>query len=146
LGLGSADPGVDDHEFLSELLEVGLTYDMLNAGTIAIMEMVARRYQLWEEVHSEALRVAEMGAGGSEFAEERRLFLGVPRGRSSALVMPALKDHIAVEVAKEAAVMKERRKAREERLLLAGGTVQGAAATVPLAPPGPGGRGKPKKV
>jgi len=142
LGLGSADPGVDDHQFLSELLEVGLTYDMLNAGAVAIMEMVARRYQLWEEVHSEALRIAEMGEGGADFAEERRLFLGLPRGRASALVMPALKDHIATEVAKEAAVLKERRKAREERQLVAGGGLTGAAATVPLRSAPPAGRGK----
>jgi len=119
LGLQSGDVGVDDHYFLSELVELALCYDQLNAGTSATLEAISRRYQLHEEINSEALKFADAGEGNYEWAEERRLFLGAPQSRASALVMPALKEHISSEVAKEAAIMKERRKAREERALLA---------------------------
>jgi len=118
LGLQAGDVGVDDHFFLSELFELAMCYDQVNAGTSAVLEAISRRYQLHEEINSEALKVADAGEGNSEWAEERRLFLGAPQSRASALIMPALKEHIAAEVAKEAAIMKERRKAREERLLL----------------------------
>ena len=101
------------------MVELALCYDQLNAGTSSVLEAISRRYQLHEEINSEALKLADAGEGNYEWAEERRLFLGAPQSRASALVTPALKEHISAEVAKEAAIMKERRKAREERALLA---------------------------
>eukprot|EP00973_Karenia_brevis_P023383 3218971-Karenia_brevis.AAC.1 len=49
LGLTPADPGVDEHHFLSMLLEYGAQYDQLNLANLASFEAIARRYQLWEE-------------------------------------------------------------------------------------------------
>ena len=49
LSLSAADPGVDDHYFLSECLEYGLCFDQLNLGELQVFECIARRYQLWEE-------------------------------------------------------------------------------------------------
>ena len=110
---------MDDHLFLSELLELAMSYDQVNAGASACLEAIARRYQLHEEIHSEALRVADAGEGNAEWSEERRLFLGERKSRASALVMPALKEYISSEAAKDAAIMKKRRTACEERQLLA---------------------------
>ena len=65
-----------------------------------------------------------------EFSEERRLFMGLGRSKNAALVCPALKQYVADEVAKDAAVLKERRKAREERSLLREGNTGASAQNV----------------
>ena len=39
-----------DEDFLSELLEVGLCLDQLQTSNLCISEIIARRFQLWEEV------------------------------------------------------------------------------------------------
>ena len=49
--------------------------------------------------------------------EEQSLFMGATAGHAGTLVCPALKTWIAGEMAREASVLKERRKAREERAL-----------------------------
>ncbi len=49
--------------------------------------------------------------------DERQLFLGQDRGRGKALVCPALEEWVADRLKSESAVLKERRKGREERML-----------------------------
>ena len=115
--LSAADAFVDDHLFISELLETGIVYDQLNIGEVAIFETVARRYQLYEEFYSNALRVADGGPGADQHLDERQLFLGQDRGRGRALVCPALEAWVAGRMQSEAAILKERRKGREERVL-----------------------------
>ena len=44
--LSTADLFVDDHLFISELLETTVCFDQLNASELGAMEIVARRYQL----------------------------------------------------------------------------------------------------
>ncbi|CAK0817209.1 unnamed protein product, partial [Prorocentrum cordatum] len=60
--LTAADAGVDEHQFLSELLEMGAEKDQLNEGELATFEAVSRRCQLWEEVYANRLRAHEAGA------------------------------------------------------------------------------------
>ena len=118
--LSSSDPGVDDHEFLSDILEMAATYDQLNVCELASFERISRRYQLWEERYSEQLKSADAGGvkgSSSDFVEERRLFLGNDHGSSLALVCPALSKFVASKLQDEAAILKERRKGREERVL-----------------------------
>ena len=77
-GLGAADPGVDEHQFLSEVLEAAVQVDQVNASNLAAFEMISRRYQLWEEIYAHTLRESEAGATahGSAWLDERSIFLG----------------------------------------------------------------------
>ena len=125
---------MDERAFLSEPLELGCQVDQLQLPSVVFYEMVCRRYQLWAEVYSNALREAEggAGAGGTGWLDEREIFLGQQKGRGSALVAPELKERVAERLQKEAAILKERRLAREEKVLALGGVP--AASAAPLAP------------
>ncbi|CAK0878486.1 unnamed protein product, partial [Prorocentrum cordatum] len=104
-GLTASDSGVDDHHFISEVLKELTTYDQLNAGELVVVEILCRRYQLWEELCACAR------------PRLRSIFLGKDRSRGSALVCPALESWVAEKLREESAILKERRKGREERLL-----------------------------
>ncbi|CAK0809116.1 unnamed protein product [Prorocentrum cordatum] len=120
IGLTVSDNGVDEHLFLSELLEWALCYDFLSFGSLIIAEHISRRYQLWEEVYSHTLMEREAGASAAEWVDERRIFLGTHKSRGVALVCPELQSYVACEMASSAAILKERRKGREERRLAGG--------------------------
>ena len=120
IGLTMSDNGVDEHLFLSELLEWALCYDFLGFGNLLIGEHISRRYQLWEEVYSHTLMERESGASAAEWVDERRIFLGTHKSRGVALVCPDLQSYVAYEMASSAAILKERRKGREERRLAGG--------------------------
>ena len=82
--LTTTDIFVGDHLFLSEILEQALAFDQLNASELCIFELVARRYQLFEEHYDNTF-----------WMDERQLFLGQERGRGKALVAPALESWVA---------------------------------------------------
>ena len=126
--LGASDVGVDDHYFLSELIELACTVDQLNVGELVVFEVVARRFQLWEEVYAASLREAEAGTDAAPWLDERQIFLGHERSRGHALVCPALETWVAERLKDESAILKERRKGREERLLYQGVDPEKAAA------------------
>ena len=115
--LSSADLFVDDHLFISELLETTVCFDQLNASELGAMELVARRYQLYEEFYSHSLRQSDGGQSAEIWMDERQLFLGQERGRGKALACPLLEEWVAERLKSESAVLKERRKGREERML-----------------------------
>ena len=126
--LGASDVGVDDHYFLSELFELACTIDQLNVGELVVFEVIARRFQLWEEVYAASLREAEAGSEAAPWLDERQIFLGHERSRGHALVCPALEVWVADRLKDESAILKERRKGREERLLYQGVNPERAAA------------------
>ncbi|CAK0803561.1 unnamed protein product [Prorocentrum cordatum] len=113
LGLAAADPGVDEHLFLCELIETASTADQLNLPGCEAFELAARRFQLWEEVYSEALRQVEVaGTAGATadsdgWLDERRIFLGGTRSKGHALVSPPLEKHAAERMQEESAILKE---------------------------------------
>ena len=83
--------------------------------------------------------------------QQRLWRVGQERGRGRALVAPALESWVATKLAEDAAVLKERRKAREERALAAvvhygagegGGAVNVHGQAEPAAPRRRGGRGR----
>ena len=117
--MGDADAGVEEHRFLCEVLEAAATFDQVNCGELVSMENVARRLQIWEEAYSKDLLAANTGgeADDSMWVEERRLFSGAPRARHGALVCPKLEKHVAERLAERAALLKEKRKGREEHIL-----------------------------
>eukprot|EP00959_Pyramimonas_sp_CCMP1952_P310196 6492146-Pyramimonas_sp.AAC.1 len=57
--LTAADAGVDDHQCLSELLEMGATKEQLNERELGASEAISRRCQLWGEVYANRLREHE---------------------------------------------------------------------------------------
>ena len=122
LSLSALDPGVEEHQFLCEVLETGLAYDRLNLPDLQCFESICRRLQLWEEYYGEGLRLSEAGGSlGSRDADERSIFLGHQHGRGVALVAPALSDFVSSRLKEKSTMLKERRKAREERLAIGGG-------------------------
>eukprot|EP00973_Karenia_brevis_P056924 7918184-Karenia_brevis.AAC.1 len=81
-------------------------------ANIASAELLVRQLQLIEQKHAERL------PGSSEDGDSgMHLFLGTSNTRGGICVAPSLSEYIAEEAKKESAVLKEQRKAREERSL-----------------------------
>ncbi len=100
------------HESYSRIIQNLVCYDQLDATNLSASELIVRQLQLLEEIqlHSSA-------AHDSIAAEEQSLFMGASVGSGCTIISPLLKTWIATEMAREASVLKERRKAREERAL-----------------------------
>ena len=99
-----------------------LAYDRLNLPDLQSFESICRRLQLWQEYYGESLRMSEAaGSLGSRDADERSIFLGHQHGRGVALVAPALSEYVSNRLKGKPTMLKERRKAREERLARSGG-------------------------
>ena len=145
LGLGASDEGVEEHEFLSELLELSMAFDQVNSPDLVVFEHISRRFQLWEEIYSDQLRdnsAGTHGQGGLD-TEERSLYLGRKASPSAALVSPALQTWVSTRVAERSAILKERRKGREERRLAIAHSPPDNAAT-PAGKDKRGGKAKAK--
>ena len=117
LHLSMQSEGVDEHLFLCETLETALARDGLNVGELHCMELLVRRLQMWEQMYSARLREAETKTSGVQTLErdERALFLGSKAGQSLEMVCPLLEKYVASQLAERSGMLKERRKAREER-------------------------------
>ena len=111
-GLTSADRGVAEHELCMRLLDLGVTYDQLNITELVTFELICRRAQMAEMRHRDRM------LGDSD--DDDFLFLGVGETRGLIMVAPSLEAHLATELSKESAVLKEKRKMREERQLARG--------------------------
>lgn len=110
--LGAGDPVALAHESYSRPIQHMVCYDQLDITNIAAAELAIRQLQLLEE------RQLHAAAGGdSAAAEEQNLFLGSAAGHGAVVISPQLKPWISTEMAREASVLKERPKAREERAL-----------------------------
>eukprot|EP00959_Pyramimonas_sp_CCMP1952_P022666 476003-Pyramimonas_sp.AAC.1 len=66
---------------------------------------------------------------------------GLTHGRGHLCVAPLLRDFVSQQLQKDAAIAKERRKAREERALAAGGADSGPERPRKPKPKKGGGRG-----
>ena len=96
-----------EHQLISRALEMAATVDGLDLMNLGVMELLARRMQNIEEAVIE--NPSQPSFEGSEH------YLGVSERKGGAIVAPSLKQHVASELAKEAAILKERRKAREAK-------------------------------
>ena len=105
--LQETDPQVYVHEVLSELFEVMLCYDMLDGSNLAVAERMARWYQDIEGTHEK-----EEAKGASD-----PYVSGLPRAGGGAAYCPELKQYVTDQVGKDVAILKEKRKAKEEREL-----------------------------
>ena len=121
LGLGANGDGVEEHHFLSEMLELSVTFDQLNAPDLAVCEHISRRYQALEESYAIELRDKTDGTqiGKALNSDERSLYLGTGTSSTTALVCPELQSHVSSKVGEKSAILRERRKAREEQVAAA---------------------------
>eukprot|EP00969_Alexandrium_andersonii_P100684 4441769-Alexandrium_andersonii.AAC.1 len=63
-----------------------LCRDQLHATNLEAVELLARRYQMWESAYAAQLRSAEAGAASGEWLSVRDVFLGIERIANSAIV------------------------------------------------------------
>ena len=101
-------PMVFEHEVLSASLDLAIGVDRLNVRNLACFEWLLRRIQLHENA------VLENPSAPSY--EGARHFMGKGNRRGGALVAPELTTYVAAELGKEAAILREKRKAREAKL------------------------------
>ena len=99
------------HESMCRVLETACCYDQLDTANLASFELVCRQIQTTEE------RLKEKFTTGQDASVDLFLMSG-SSSRASLCICPALSAWVATEAAKDTAVLKERRKAREERALL----------------------------
>ena len=144
LGLSAADPGVDEHLFLAQVMEVALVNDQMAIQNSEAFELLSRRWQMWEAAYQTELRSAEAGDASGDWLAERDVFLGIERLGSGSIVMPELEEHVAAKLGARAAVLKERRKAREEAAAARGSAASsgGGAADAADTRAGGGRRGR----
>ncbi|CAK0849230.1 unnamed protein product [Prorocentrum cordatum] len=131
-GLTALDSGMDDHHFTLEVLQELTTEDRLDACELVVVETRCRRDQLWEEPYASSLREGEAGQDAAPWLDGRPNFLGQGRSRGSALVCAAGESWVATMLRGGCAILKERKKGREGRLLERGAD-RGAASGEPAA-------------
>ena len=130
--LSVTDQAVSEHEFCMRLLQVAVQYDQLNVSELAVFELICRKAQMAEYRHKE--KVLSRIGGADDLLEDEHLYMGTSETRGMLMVSPLLVHHVSEELHREAAVLKERRKLREERA-----TARGASGR---AGDGGGGGGK----
>ncbi|CAE8654568.1 unnamed protein product [Polarella glacialis] len=107
--MGKNDRSRHEHEVLARILETAVTYDQYNAPNSAAMERLIRRMMLIETAYKDS-EVPQYD-GSEYFMGEEEM---APDG---SMVSPAVKKYTAERLKDEYAVMKEKRKAKEERVL-----------------------------
>ena len=106
-GVPETDRVRHEHGLLCDVLQTAMTYDQLEVSSLCCFELLARRLQLLEEAYSASPKAPRF--------DGQQHFMG--QGRKQVAIAPALTAHVAGELRDEAAVAKERRKAREEHAL-----------------------------
>ena len=84
-----------------------LTFDMMDGANLAVAERMARWYQ-----DIEGARERDEARGASD-----AYVSGLSRAAGGAAYCPALRLYVTEQLGKDTAILKERRKAKEEREL-----------------------------
>ena len=93
------------------MIETLMCCDQLNGVNVATGELLMRQVMLGEERLKD-----RFGNQSPDGFDEFHLYTG-RRDRYALCIDPALSEYVSKAVAKESSVLKERRKAREERAL-----------------------------
>ena len=134
-GLHKDSWGVEAHEVALKTLEHAGTYDGVDVPNLASLELMMRKAQLCEYVYMQDsdTKVDSGGknnkggnSGGGRtsgllkvgFLDEAAVFAGAHRDSGDAMVCPLLLEYVAREVERDASVLKQVRKARDERAML----------------------------
>ena len=116
--------GATEHETLCKVIDKLARFDGLDLSNLAGAEVTFRRLQLIEYFYSERWPGGGKGSKGGKDSKkeddpnykfESSIFSGSRREFGDVMVAPELMSYVAKEVESEAAVMKQIRKAREER-------------------------------
>jgi hypothetical protein len=107
VGVAETDRVRHEHQILCEVLQTAMVYDQLEVSALCCFELLCRRLQLIEEAYSSNPKTPSFD-GQSHF---------MGQGKRQVAIAPALSAHVASELRDEAAISKERRKAREEAAL-----------------------------
>ena len=109
-----SDSGIDpkhrsvfEHKVLCRSLQLGYSVEGLNIKNLHSFEYLNRRRQLLEEAHKQDPKKPDFE--GSDY------FMGEVDASVGVHVAPSLRQHVAGEFAKQAALDKERRKAKEAK-------------------------------
>ena len=120
--LQMSDWGVELHETLAGIIHTAACYDQLDLTNLAWVEMALRATQSIEFVYQERIIEKETLAAGSRLTlEERSAFTGAVRPGQQLMVCPSLLEHVKKEAERTGGLLKELRKAREEREARKGG-------------------------
>ena len=126
-GLESGDWGVETHRMCLKAVEEAAGYDHLELCNLASFEVLFRQAQLVEYVYEQE-RVAKLTGGGGKgkkgigkgggMLDEALVFTGQHRDAGAVMLALDLMDFVSKEVERDANIMKQVRKAREERRAL----------------------------
>lgn len=122
-GLQPDSWGVQEHETLMKIVDKLGRFDGLDVTNLAGAELIFLRLQLIEYFYSEKGPGGGKGGGKAKdkrsddgsYKAEAAVFTGMHREYGDVMVAPDLLDYVSREVEKDASVMKQVRKAREER-------------------------------
>ncbi|CAK9095479.1 Uncharacterized protein SCF082_LOCUS44843 [Durusdinium trenchii] len=116
--------GVSEHEHLMKVLDKLGRFDGLDLSNLAGAELAFRRLQLIEYYYSDrGPGSGNKGAGEGDkkkeddlvYKMESAIFSGSHKEFGDVMVCPTLMDYVSKEIETEASIMKQVRKAREER-------------------------------
>ena len=121
-GVKDTDECCIAHATACRTLELLARFDQLNIPNIAAAELLSRQIQLIEERRREEVLRDESGKKQKNDAMvgagiDAYLYMGNSASRDGLCICPLLQDWISLELQKESNILKERRKAREERNL-----------------------------
>jgi hypothetical protein len=106
-GIKGGDRSRFEHNVISRTLDAAVSVDRLNVKNLLFAEILLRRKQLIEEAVAENPEAPNFE--GAEY------YMGSEERPGGALVSPALKLFVAGKFSAEAAILKEKRKAREAK-------------------------------
>ena len=117
--LRKGDWGLDIHELALRTLEHLVTFDYLNVPNLSGAEDLARAAQLVEYVYHQESSVSDAGKGKGKgragVLDEAHIFTGAHRDPGEVMISPDLLEYVSKEVERDASIMKQIRKGREER-------------------------------
>jgi hypothetical protein len=104
------DRAIFEDEILSQAIDLAVMYDGLCISNLACFELLIRRKQLLAEAH-----IHNPGAPNYEGADH---WMGMGSRPGGAIVVSALTQHVSSKMEAESRILKERRKAGENRSAL----------------------------
>ena len=125
--VSNTDWGIPQHSLAMRALAVGGCSDQLDIVNNVSFELLLREaqmvefhYQTLERDAQEKLRKNAKGGAAAQgpSIEEVALFQGAGKTQFESMVCPDLMEHIAKQLERDANILKQSRKAREERALL----------------------------
>ena len=124
-GLVPGDYGVGIHATAMRCLAAAACQDQLDLPNLCFAELLAREAQMIEhhyrneeKAREEKKRKEKGGKGGVGMpTDEAELFLGAGKNFTEVMLCPTLSEFVSKQLERDAAIMKQSRKAREERAL-----------------------------